>query len=125
MTNKILTGVCALIGLGMVIFGANKFFNFMPMPKDMPEATMAAFGNLMGLKWVLPLAGIAEIVGGILLALPKTRTVGALVLLPVVVGIFCHNMVIDQSGLPIAAVFLGVVVWALFSAKDKLMGLLN
>ncbi len=88
MTSKILTGLCALIGLGMVIFGANKFLNFMPMPKDMPEATMAEFGNLMSLKWVMPLAGIAEIVDGILPSQPKTITVGALVLLPGVVGIF-------------------------------------
>ena len=36
MKDKILMVLCGLVGLGMVVFGLNKFLNFMPVPEDMP-----------------------------------------------------------------------------------------
>ena len=41
--------------------GLNKFFHYMPMPKDMPEEMMKDFGALMEISWLLPLIAVAEI----------------------------------------------------------------
>lgn len=38
MKQKILFGVCLLFGLMLINSGFNKFFNYMPMPEDMPES---------------------------------------------------------------------------------------
>ena len=40
MKAKILFVLCLLFGLMFINAGLNKFFNYMPMPKDMPENSM-------------------------------------------------------------------------------------
>jgi putative oxidoreductase len=64
MKDKIFVILCGLAGLAMVVFGLNKFLNFMPVPEDMPQASKDAFGHLMGLGWLMPLVTIVEIIGG-------------------------------------------------------------
>src|ERR1700752_2602195 len=66
MKNKILFGVSLLFGLMYINSVLNKFFNYMPMPKDMPESMMKLFGAFMTIGWLFPLIAVAEIVGGIL-----------------------------------------------------------
>jgi putative oxidoreductase len=62
----------------------------------------------------------AEIVGGLLVAIPKTRALGAIVILPVMVGILVHNLTFfDQSGIVIAGVFALINLWALVDSKNK------
>ena len=90
MKNKILTALCILFGLMMINSGLNKFFNYMPMP-EMSEEMMQIMGGFMTIKWIFPLVAIIEIIGGALIAIPKTRALGALVILPVMVGIFVHH----------------------------------
>jgi putative oxidoreductase len=119
MQQKILNVLCIVFGIGMIVFGANKFFNFMPMPKDMPAEQMEAFAAFGKLKWLMPLIAIAEIVGGALMLLPKTRALGAIVILPVTVGIVLHNAVFEPSGLAIAGVFAAINIWAIIDNKKK------
>lgn len=54
----------------------------------------------------MPLIAITEIVGGLLLILPKTRASGAILLLPVMLGITVHHLAYD--------VFGGVIGYILF-----------
>jgi putative oxidoreductase len=118
MKDKILMGLCGLAGLSMAIFGLNKFLNFMPPPPDMPAAVQEAFGHLMGLKWVMPLVGIVEVVGGLLLAFPKTRTLGAVMLLPIVVGFVAHHAIFGGLG-PMQLIYAAIVGVVLFEDRDK------
>ncbi|MCB0469400.1 MAG: DoxX family membrane protein, partial [Flavobacteriaceae bacterium] len=87
MKTKILLILCVLFGLMMVNAGLNKFFNYMPMPEDITDEQMALFGAFGTIKWLMPLVAVVEIVGGILFMIPKYRAFGALVILPVMVGI--------------------------------------
>jgi putative oxidoreductase len=125
MQNKILNVLSIVFGVAMIVFGANKFFNFMPMPKDMPQEQMDAFAAIMKTKWILPLTGLAEIIGGAMFILPKTRALGALVIFPVVVGIVAHNAVFEPSGLAIAGVFLAINLWVIAANKEKYMPMLK
>lgn len=111
--------LCVLFGIGMIVFGLNKFYNFIPMPKMSQEeiALFEAFGKI---GWLMPLVAIAEIAGGFLSIFPKTRTLGALILLPVVVGILAHHVHHDPKGLPIGIAFGLVNIWILFENKKKL-----
>ena len=80
MKSKVTFVICLLFGLMFINAGLNKFLNYMPVPKDMPENLMKVFGAFMTIGWLMPLVGIAEIVGGILFIIPKTRALGALVI---------------------------------------------
>ncbi len=118
MKNKILTALCILFGLMMINSGLNKFFNYMPMP-EMSEEMMQIMGGFMTIKWIFPLVAIIEIIGGTLIAIPKTRALGALVILPVMVGIFVHHLIHDLSGIGIALILFLINIWAIVANWNK------
>jgi uncharacterized membrane protein YphA (DoxX/SURF4 family) len=118
MKNKIFTALCILFGLMMINSGLNKFFNYMPMP-EMSEEMMQIMGGFMTIKWIFPLVAIIEIIGGTLIAIPKTRALGALVILPVMVGIFVHHLIHDLSGIGIALILFLINIWAIVANWNK------
>ncbi|MEO2050255.1 MAG: DoxX family membrane protein [Allomuricauda sp.] len=118
MKNKILTALCILFGLMMINSGLNNFFNYMPMP-EMSEEMMQIMGGFMTIKWIFPLVAIIEIIGGTLIAIPKTRALGALVILPVMVGIFVHHLIHDLSGIGIALILFLINIWAIVANWNK------
>ena len=118
MKNKIFTTLCILFGLMMINSGLNKFFNYMPMP-EMSEEMMQIMGGFMTIKWIFPLVAIIEIIGGTLIAIPKTRALGALVILPVMVGIFVHHLIHDLSGIGIALILFLINIWAIVANWNK------
>ncbi|MFZ1530033.1 MAG: DoxX family protein [Ferruginibacter sp.] len=119
MKQKILFVLSLLFGLMFIVFGLNKFFQFMPMPEKMPEETMKDFGAMMEISWLMPLLAVAEIVGGLLFIFPKTRALGAIVIFPVMVGILLMHITVDRSGLPIALVLSAVLAWVMYENADK------
>lgn len=121
----ILTVLCALTGLMFINAGLDKFLHYMPMPKDMPEKMIKAGMALMEVGWIMPLAGAAEILGGALLIFPRTRALGALVLIPVLAGILLTNIMMAPSGLPIVAVILIVIGWAMYENRAKYLPLIG
>lgn len=123
--NKVLFVLSLLFGLFFINAGLNKFLNYMPMPKDLPEKMLKAFAAFMEIGWLMPLVGLAEIVGGLLIIIPRTRALGALVVFPVMVGIFLTNIVQDTSGLPIALVFGVILLWIMYEERSKYFPLIN
>ena len=118
MKNKILFIACLLFGLMFINAGLNKFLNYMPVPKDMPPNAMAMFGAIMQIKWLMPLIGIAEIIGGILVIIPRFRALGAVIIFPVMVGILL-TVISLSSGIPMVLVLWAVLIWVLFENREK------
>lgn len=73
MKKKILFGVSILFGLMFINSGLNKFFNYMPMPKDLPENLIRVMTAFMEIGWLMPLVAVAEIVDGTLFITNKFR----------------------------------------------------
>jgi putative oxidoreductase len=119
MKSKILFGASLLFGLMFINAGLNKFFNYMPMPEDMPESMLNVMNAFMQISWLMPLVGIAEIVGGILFITNKYRALGAIIIFPVMIGILLTNIVNAPSGLPIALVLLAINIWAMIENREK------
>ena len=119
MKNKILFGVSLLFGLMFINAGLNKFFNYMPMPKDMPESMTKLMTAFMQIRWLMPLIAIAEIIGGILFIPTKYRALGAIIIFPVVIGILLTNIINAPSGLPIAIVLFAINVWVIIENRAK------
>ncbi|MBW3466920.1 DoxX family membrane protein [Arthrospiribacter ruber] len=112
MKNKVLTVLCALFGIIMLNSGLNKFFNYMPMP-ELSEEMVQLMSGFMTIGWIFPLVAVIEIIAGILITVPKTRALGALVIFPVMVGIFVHHLVHDVAGIGIALVLLAINIWVI------------
>jgi uncharacterized membrane protein YphA (DoxX/SURF4 family) len=119
MKNKITFVLSLLFGLMFINAGLNKFLNYMPMPEHLPEKMLKAMNAFMEIGWLMPLVGAVEVLGGLLIIIPKTRALGALMIFPIMVGIVLTNIVQDTSGLPIAAVFGAILVWIMYENKEK------
>lgn len=124
MKSKILTVLSILFGVMMLNSGLNKFFNYMPMPEP-SEQMLKVFGALMTVKWLMPLVAIVEIVGGILVAIPKTRALGAIVILPVMVGIVVHHLTYDVAGIGMGLVLFLIDLWVIIENKNKYLHILK
>jgi uncharacterized membrane protein YphA (DoxX/SURF4 family) len=125
MKKKILFVVCLLFGLMFINSGLNKFFNYMPTPKDLPESLIKVMTAFMAIKWLLPLVGIAEIVGGLLFITNKYRALGAIIIFPITIGILLTTLVNAPSGLPLALVILATNFWVLIENRGKYMPMIK
>mgnify|MGYP003504544056 FL=1 len=113
-----------LFGLMMINAGMDKFFHYMPMP-EMPAEMMKINEAMMTLKWILPLVATIEILSGILVLMPKTRALGAVMIFPVMIGVLCHNSTFMPESLIIAGVFFLINIWMLIDNKEKIKHLIS
>jgi hypothetical protein len=84
---------------------------------------LKAFDAFTEIGWLMPLVGIAEFVGGLLIILPRTRALGALIIFPVMVGIALTNIVQDQRGLPLVLVLSAILLWIMYENRAKYLPL--
>lgn len=113
-----------LFGLMFINAGLNKFFNYMPMPELSPEQ-VKFFTAFTSIIWLKPLVATIEIIGGVLFIFRKTRGLGAIVILPVMTGIFVHHTFADQSGIIIALVLMAINILAIADNWTKYQHLLE
>jgi uncharacterized membrane protein YphA (DoxX/SURF4 family) len=123
--NKILFVLALIFGLFFINAGLDKFFHYMPMPTDLTEKMLKAFNAFMEIGWLMPLIGFAELIGGLLIIIPRTRALGALIIFPVMVGIFFTNIVQDQSGLPIVLIFGAILAWIMYENREKYLPIIG
>jgi uncharacterized membrane protein YphA (DoxX/SURF4 family) len=124
--KKIVLFVLSLLsGLMFINAGLNKFFNYMPAPKDLPEKVVKAGTAFAEIGWLMPLVGTFEIIGGLLIILPKTRALGALIIVPILTGIFLSNLNTMPSALPVTFVLIAVILWIIIDNRKKYLHLIN
>lgn len=118
--------LCLLFGLMFINAGLDKFLHYMPMPEMQPEQQklFAAFGEIV---WLMPLIGAVEVIGGLLFIIPKTRALGAIVILPVMIGIVLHNFTLFPTnvGRIIAVVLLLINLWVIIDNREKYKTLIS
>lgn len=125
MKQKIIFGLSLLTGLMLINAGLNKFLNYIPVPEDLPENMKRINDAFMEIGWLLPLIGAAEILGGILFIIPKTRALGALVIFPVMVGILLTHLIIMPSGLVMATVLMAINLWVIYENREKYLPMIR
>ena len=105
-----------LLAVGMMLFGMSKFFNYQfQLPAWVYAKPLAEIGGF-GLTWAFLgyqpwfqcLLGILELVPAVLLLLSRTRRVGAILLLPMLLNVALMNYALDfwQTTNHIGTVFL-------------------
>ena len=119
MKKKILFIVSLLFGLIFINSGLNKFFNYMPMPDDLPDNMIKLMTAFMQIGWLMPPVAVAEIAGGILFITNKFRALGAIIIFPILIGILLTHITIAPSGLPIALILFSIEVWVIIENRGK------
>ncbi len=125
MKQKIIFGLSLLTGLMLINAGLNKFLNYIPVPEDLPENMKRINDAFLEIVWLMPLIGAAEILGGILFIIPKTRALGALIIFPVMVGILLTHIIIMPSGLVMAAVLMAINLWVIYENREKYLPMIR
>lgn len=119
----------AILGLAFLTFGLNHFFHFINIGGPPPEGSPPAlfFGAIIPTGF-LTFVKICEICGAILVAIPKTRNLGLLVLGPIVINILAFNIFIAGGTAvlqpPVIAVS-ALSAYLLFIGRHKFFGLIN
>jgi len=119
-----------LLGLAFVTFGANFFLHFIPMPDDPSpsDAPHKLFMAAMFPTGYLAFVKVLEILGGLLVAVPKTRNIGLLVLGPIIVNILAFHVFLTKgAGLtdpPILVISL-LSAFLLFTERKAWLGLMK
>jgi putative oxidoreductase len=120
----------ALLGLAFVVFGANFFLNFIPMPAD-PSPADAPHKLFMAALFptgYLAFVKVLEIAGGVLVALPRTRNIGLLVLGPIIVNILCFHVFLMKGATlvdPVNIAITGLSLFLLWSERKAFAALVQ
>lgn len=117
-----------VLGLLFVMSAVVVLFNLVKMPPP-PEGTPAAmFFGAFGPTGYMTFVKVFELLGGILVAIPRTRNLGLLVLGPILVNILAfHIFVSDPKGLldPVLLIIVALALYLLWVGRKNFAGLLN
>jgi putative oxidoreductase len=94
--------ICAiLLAIPLIIFGANYFLHVFPLPPGdgSPGANLL---QAMRDGHFMAFVAFSHVVAGVLLAVPQTRFLGAILQLPMTIGIVSFHISMQPSGLVMA-----------------------
>lgn len=116
MNSKFTQIVRVLLGLILIVFGANKIYSFIPLPQPSPEAG-AFMASLADTGYVLTLVAIFEIIIGFLLICKIWVPFAMLLLIPLSLNILLFHLFLDIPG--IGTALLVVVLNAILLYKHR------
>jgi putative oxidoreductase len=121
--------VGGLLGLLFTVFGLNFFLKFIPMPPGPPEGSPPAlFFAILYPTGYLAFVKCLEILGGVLVAIPKTRNFGLLVLGPIIINILAFHVFLTKcAGFadPVVSLIAILPLFLLWTSRKAFAGLLN
>jgi putative oxidoreductase len=105
-----------LLGLPLVVFGLNMFFNFIPQPdKPMPPEVTAFVSALTNSGYMMQLIGATLLISGVLLVTNLFVPLALAIFAPFILNSIAFHVFLEPSGLPMAGVFLALelyLAWA-------------
>ena len=117
-----------LLGLLFVMSSVVVLFHLVKMPPP-PNGTPAAmFMGALGPTGYMTFVKVLELIGGILVAVPRTRNFGLLILGPIIVNILAFHLFIMKGAGLMDPMILGIVALALYllwAGRKGFAGLLN
>lgn len=120
-----------LLGLLFITFGMMFFLNMMPKVDPPPAGSPPAlFMGALFPTGYLHFVKFFEVLGGVLVAIPKTRNFGLLVLGPIILNILAfHVFITNGAGIFEAPFIIPLIVtlalYLLWSGRKAFGGLLN
>ena len=117
-----------VLGLLFVMSAVVVLFHLVKMPPPPEGSAAALFFGAFGPTGYLTFVKFFELIGGILVAIPRTRNLGLLVLGPIILNILAfHIFITGGEGLlePMLAVIVALALYLLWVGRKNFAGLLN
>lgn len=104
--SKLILVLRILLGAILIVFGINKFFDFLP-PLEFANEDAGTFFNTLANSYVIKTVGLVEVLVGLLLVFGKFIPFALVVLAPISVNIILFHVTLDLPNIgPAAFVFL-------------------
>ncbi|MDW3193932.1 MAG: hypothetical protein R8G66_16280 [Cytophagales bacterium] len=113
-----------VLGILMIIFGLNKFLGFIAVDPPADPVAQSFLGNMFT-TYLFKVVALAEILGGILLLVPKLRLLGWMLLAPVVFNIAAFHVAHDFIGNGIWLLPTALFVWVGINFRTSLSQLIK
>jgi len=123
MNSKVFMFLRILLGLFVLVFGLNKFFQFIPMDEPTGDAG-AYFDALMSTKTLL-LVALVEVLAGLALIFNKFGALMAVILMSVSVNAVLFHATLDPGNIAGAAIMLILNIVVLVGYKDRYKDILK
>jgi len=124
MMNKVLLVAIWLFAFIFIIFGINKFYTFMKPPPPTDLGAQLYMAGMFG-SYLKNLVGIVEIFSSFFLLYKRTRFIGFLMIIPIILNIILFHLTTENTLNPFL-LFLSAIFGAVcFSQKDAIKELLN
>jgi hypothetical protein len=108
-----------LLGLPLLVFGLNGFFNFIPPPTTpMPVGATAFAGALMQSGYMMQLIAATLLIVGVLLVVNRFVPLALALFAPFIVNSIAFHTFLAPSGLPMAAVFLALELYLAWAYRN-------
>ncbi len=114
-----------ILALLSLVFGANKFFYFMPMPAYAPGSPQMNYISGLSGVHLFEVLGVIYIISAILLATNKMVGLVTVVLAAIAFNFLLFHLTLDLANIPGALVFAAVLVVTMLGNKDKYQALLK
>ena len=117
-----------LLGLSFIMASVIVLFNLVKAPPPAEGTPAAMFFGAIAPTGYLKFVKIFELVGGIIVMIPRLRNIGLLLLGPVIINIIAfHTFVEDPKHLlnPMLIIIIVCALYLLWDARKKFAGLLN
>lgn len=118
MNSKLTMVLRLLLGLILLVFGANKFFQFMPAP-PMEGAPADFMGALFATGYMFPMIAITEIVAGVLLLINKWTGLALILAAIVSVNIILFHIMLAPASIAAGAVVAILTVVLIYANWKK------
>jgi len=124
MNSKVMMIIRILLGLFVLFFGLNKFFEFVQPGGEMSEEMINYFGALTATK-TLTMVAIVEIVAGLALIFNKFGALMAVILMSVSVNATLFHATLDMANIGPAAGMLVLNIIVLYGYREKYRDMLS
>jgi len=118
MNSKFTQIVRVVLGLILVIFGANKIYSFIPLPQP-PQEAADFMSSLADTGYVLTVVAILEILIGLMLIFKLWVPFALLVLVPISVNILLFHLFLDVPAIGAALLVVALNGVLLYKHRRK------
>ena len=112
------TIVSIALGLVLITFGLNKFFNFMPV-MELSAPGLEFMGAFVKIGYGMAFVAIVEIITGILIATNKYRALALVVLFPIMLNALLFHMFLDPENILPAVLAVAMNIFLMYTSRDK------
>lgn len=105
----------SLLALILIVFGLNKFLNFMPLP-PMPEPAESFMGALMETGYIMVIVAALEVISGIFLMINKYSALMLVLVFPVLLNAFLFHLFLDFKGIGGALLALSLAIFLMYKS---------